>query len=722
MVNIGLIGDIISLIFLIPIFGTVLLGCFGFSQPRQGTVQQFERFLLASGIGLINIIMIGLILSTLPSPLTDGFLKLPYLLVVFNAQFAVAIIIYIMRINPVSKIYNSAIFTKRDIIILAISAAVCILAVFGAIALNNHASPVLAIISTALSAVLILYLVFRPGDSRVIVISIYLIALSYLLAGWLRSSTISAVDTNMEFFIFDTVYQFGKWSPMLFPGHAYNACMSITVLPSVLQNFIHIEPVYMYKAIFPALYALVAPIVYITARHTLNKPLSIVASVVYIAQPAFMTYLSIPPRQQIALLFFALLVMVIVGDYSHRQKRSLAIVLFIGILLSHYTTAYITCAIILVAYIIEKILSRRASKKPSRSFGSPVFSLALIFVMFASTIVWYNNVTATSGVTTSFISRNINSIGEIFSPSMQSNKASLLNQFNPFFKAPSSQSKLDSYYNELQKDNKKLSEDSPPKLAVQPAMPSTFSDTLGRVSAGFRGILQVLSKILIIFGVLYLLRIHFKSKQTQFTHSVTMSAAALITLGLLLLLPFLSETYDASRTFQQILIILAVPLSIGIGMICRANERAILILSSIIIVSLIGFGNGFINQLIGGGDPSINYNNEGVLYNRVYVDEGELASAAWLGNQDVKYAIFADRMSVARLTLTQQYGDIIGAKQTVFPAMLHEDRYVYLRRQNLLGSGTISVKGSQYDYVFPNKEIESQKNKIYANNTSRIYK
>lgn len=722
LLPIGIVGDVVSVLFLLPVLGLIIMRCFGFATPKHDSTRWLEQLLLATGIGIINIIVIGLLLSIIPSSPTDGYLRLPYLLIAFDIEAALLVIFYVYRARPTARKFTLPKLSRRDLSALVLSSLVCLMSIAGAIALNNHASPIFAISSTALSAAIIIYMMIKPGSSRSIAVSLYLIAASYLLAGWLRSSAISAVDTNMEYFIFDTVYQFGKWSPELFPGHAYNACMSITVLPTVLQNFLHIDPIYMYKVVFALIYALVAPIIYITARHTLKKPLAIVASVIYIAQPAFMTYLSIPPRQQIAMLFFALLVMVIIGSYSYRQKRALAVVLFVGILLSHYTTAYITCGIVLVAYIVERILSRYASKKPSRSIGSPVFSLTLIIIMFVSTVVWYNNVTSTSGVTTSFITKNLNSMNEIFSPSTQANKASILNQFNPFFKAPSAQSKLDTYYEDFLKDHPHMTADAPPKLASQPSIPSTFSDTIGRALSGFRGILQVASKLLIILGVAYLLRLHFRSKQKMFTHSVVMSAAALITLGTLLLLPFLSETYDASRTFQQILIILAVPLAIGIGVVCRDHKRLILAVSSVMIVSLIGFGNGFINQIIGGGDPSINYNNEGTLYNRVYVDVGELAAASWLDEQDPEYAILADRMAVARLTLSQRYGHIIGAKQTVFNSTIGEDRYIYLRRQNLSGTGTINIKGSQYDYTFPKQAIEHQKNRIYANRSSQIYK
>lgn len=723
LLPLGYAGDAISLLFLIFGLGMPLIHAFGLTHRSDASIGRIEQALLAVGLGLMNIIVIGLIIDLVPSPDHDGFVRLPYLTAAFNAEATILGALYYAGIikRPVSvRRKLNPVLKKRDSIAISLATVVLLTAIFGAIALNNQSSSLLAITSTILSAVTIVYMITRPGSNLSTAVSIYMIAASYLLAGWLRSNFISAVDTNMEFYMFSTVYEFGKWLPSLFPGHAYNACLSITLLPTVLQNFVNFDLVYMFKIVFPLLFALVAPAVYVSARNVLNKRMSIIAAALYIAQPAFMMYISIPARQQIAMLFFALLTMTALSKLSYRQKRILAVILFIGILLSHYTTAYIACLIIATAYIVEKLLLRRHGRK-KQSSTKPTFSLFVIAIMLVSTAVWYSSITSSSSVATSFISKNLTNLNLIFDPSTHSSKASILNQFNPFYRQPDPQIKMDEYYKELQKTHDTTGS-SAPAIAAATTIPSKVGTVFGQLFSAFKGLVQVFCKLLIIIGAGYLAYQYFRLKLTAYRHNATLNLAALISLGLLLLLPFLSETYDASRTYQQVLVVLAIAMSAGISVVCRMSQRWILIVSTAIILALIGFGNGLINQLIGGGTPSMNYNNSGLLYNRVYVDAGEMSSARWLGQQPTKTAILGDRMSAARITMTQQYGREVPVRQAVFDETITQDRYIYLRRQNLDGVGTINIKGMQYDYDFPNTQIGQQKNQIYSNQSSTIYK
>ena len=96
------------------------------------------------------------------------------------------------------------------------------------------------------------------------------------------------------------------------------------------------------------------------------------------------------PRTSLAILFFALAMMILFNDrIDPLKKKSLFIVFMASCLVSHYSTTYIFFFIILGTFIGVEMLSKKYTVKK-------VVSLTIIVLFFAMIFFWYSQVTGTA--------------------------------------------------------------------------------------------------------------------------------------------------------------------------------------------------------------------------------------------------------------------------------------------------------------------------------------
>src|SRR5680860_785820 len=212
-----------------------------------------------------------------------------------------------------------------------------LLSILGAIILNNGGPNYLTIIMLGGIAAYVFSIVsFRKKlNQNVYPWAILMMSISLLLMGCLRSWYVSSVDINLEYHIFQLVKANQQWNMSLFP-HAYNTCLSVSLLPTILSSFLKINDQYIFKLIIPLIFSITPIGVYLFLKRYTKIIFSFMASFFFISQPLFITWCNIPIRQEISFLFFTLSLLILFNEnLGSRLKKTFFLIFVFSTVVSH---------------------------------------------------------------------------------------------------------------------------------------------------------------------------------------------------------------------------------------------------------------------------------------------------------------------------------------------------------------------------------------------------
>ena len=131
--------------------------------------------------------------------------------------------------------------------------------------------------------------------------------------------------------------------------------------------------------------------------------------------------------------------------------------------------------------------------------------------------------------------------------------------------------------------------------------------------------------------------------------------------------------------------------------------------------------SGFLPQIIGGTNPTMQLNNLGSSYNSHYTQETEVNSVKWIiKNYNKDDLVYADRYGAWRLLAFGNFKDVL---DDVLPSTIDKDSYVYSRYSNtLFGLNFKRYSGQFINFNFPTEFLDHNKNKIYNSGGSEIFK
>jgi uncharacterized membrane protein len=446
-------------------------------------------------------------------------------------------------------------------------------------------------------------------------------------------------------------------------------------------------------------------------------------------------------RQEIAFLFFTLMILVLFDtEISPRLKRTIFVIFGGSVIISHYTTGYIMLAIlsfIFICGLLYRIWERRkiSSKKIRHDMKQTHYlNGMMIIILILFSIFWYWQVTGISDGLIKVTQETIANFGKLFSQEDRAEHTSIVSQLNIFQKGPNLNMLLNNYttksISQFKENNPKNTYDPTtyknyaPRVVYQPP-PHITGNQLESKTIIFMSILQVLVKLLILIGVLYLLIQKFVQRRSDYDiEFVTLSLTFLILVGLWTVLPKISLLYPIERVYQQALIFLAISAIIGFTFLLKKIKKTkiVLIIAYTLFITYFLFVSGFIPQLIGSTNPPVTLGNEGVVYNEIYIHNQDIQSIIWLTKHtNLNDVIKADRYGRWRLLAYGQRS--ISAHDEVFPQLIGKNAYVYAGFTNTIRQiGFIGVNGIDIAYNFPNKFLNDNKNKIYNNGGSEVFK
>lgn len=203
-----------------------------------------------------------------------------------------------------------------------------------------------------------------------------------------------------------------------------------------------------------------------------------------------------------------------------------------------------------------------------------------------------------------------------------------------------------------------------------------------------------------------------------------MSVGCLVLMALMIFIPYVSLAYNFERLFLQCLVLLSFPTVFGIMTVFKflKNKNILFILMACIFVWIFLSNSGF-NSNIFGGSPKMTLNNFGEAYERFYTHDSEVRSLEWLSkNYNKKDKIYIDEYSRLRLLSLSKINEENVLKD-ILPSTIYKNAYVYSSYTNTINQTTRVIYQEDFlEYNFPLEFLNENKNKIYDNGESDIYK
>ena len=732
-------------------FVTILLipGIFIFMAFKIKNISFWETLLLVIGFSISFLEFGGLLINFLfplfkiAKPLSEY-----PLLAGFDSYFVILAILAWKRNKIISIQIPKLNFSIQKLAFYLVPVLFPILSVFGAIRLNNGASNILTMVMLLGIGIYVLALtLFRNKISpSIFPYSLYMIAVSALLMTSLRSWHITGHDIQREYYVFQLTKMHQLWS-MDFYRDAYNACLSITILPTVLFNFLKISDVYIYKLIFQILFAFSPIAIYLFLKRYSSAFISFVAAFFYISFPTFFNDMPMLNRQEIGFIFFGILLLISFSSSIPINIRRILFVIFgFSIIVSHYSTNYVVLFIFGLTYLISflmkiphikkrgnKLISKLSSNIKKNIIEDKFLTVFLIIALFAFTYVWNSQVTKTSGNVGSVI---VQSIEGIFIHSDEDKRSGDLAYSFFFPHKTNPQQILDNYINTTVAQARSGNEHPdfyaksqytkyktvPLDLHVLPQTQigkiiTSLHFPLFEIQSLSRQISAQLMQVLVPLGLIGFF--YIKAKKKYHKKYIILCFSSLVLLMLEIALPTLSVDYGLLRMFQQLLMILSLPMVIAILMLATPFKRVSpLFIAGLVSVVFFLILTGFFANLTGDYYPQLNLNNSGLYYDAYYTREQNLTSVAWLAqNRNKKVEVQADNSGVGALMI---YGNIPALRE-IFPPIIRRDSYVYLTNANLTNA-IVSIETNTLIFTSPVNFVGNYKNLIYNDGSNRIYK
>lgn len=679
---------------------------------------RWETVSFSLGLSLLFIMVMGLALNAL------GYVGLKYPLTplaIFAAlDIGVAALLLFNRKRRLSARINNDLFCFKwhrlwglSLLLLPIGAAA------GAMRLNNGASNEVTLVVFGVIAVAFVALMLRKDLRRYYPLALFLFALSILLSVSLRGWEVTGHDIQREFSVFQLTMQNGMWDITQFRD-PYNACLSITLLPTILAKITGIPDVYIFKVVFQFIAAFAVIPAYLFVRRLHGPRDAFLAGFIFLLFPTFLNDMAMLNRQEIAFLFFGLIMLLMLLSVEHRKMQILTMLLLVGLTLSHYSSSYIMIGLMFAAWLVNLIVLRLTKPRFATENINvfPIMTLPIIIFAGIFVFIWNDQITQTTKGLGSTISKTFESLGFDKKQSAQANDVgySLFGQ-----KAQTPQEILDAYAQKITDGKVKLT------AVEQPMIPMTsIGSALGGVEmfkqlhGAIRNSIAKLLQVLIAVGCVVLwwrIKRHKHSKYDLYV--LSLCGGSMVLLAAITLLPQLSVDYGVLRLFQQLLIILALPIIAALIWLCTLvtkNVTRIYMCVSIFVSIIFLHTSGFIPQLTGGYIPQLALNNSGFYYDAYYIHEEERRAARWLAdNGDPRIATAFDAYSSLRFD-PEAKKDLLVTSQIVD----FKRAYIYKDFVNKrTGTYIVNINSNLYYYK---PERSMRENTLYSNPYSEIVK
>ena len=737
IIGLVLLGDIvlfnhISFAWIFPLLAFVYLpGRLLLAALVPRGLSRLAAILYGFGLGLVLLMATGLAINAIGQILSQGSGVLTTGNVLWTVHIELALLGSIafwrhMKATDIFTLPASFPWPRPfDVLTIFLSAVVILVSIGSVNLLNNGGSSGLAEVAIGLCALLPLYVVLLR--KRITLWSyasaLFGISLALLFMSSLRSHYLVGSDVLNEFHVAQVVANQKFWSISQIAS-TYNACVSITVLPQLLHLVTGQDGLWLFRAGFQVLFSVSPIILFCIARPYLKPVGGFLASLSFVV---FSNYISSMPnhvRQEVALLFFMLVVMAMLSRELPRRIQKLFVLLFaFAMVVSHYSTAYIGVLIFGVStiahYCLHWLYSRQRKKPREQTTIVPeisVMGIRMVATILLFTVFWYSQIIQSSGGPIAYIKQVSGQILSGSADNKQADQTSLKDQFNLFHKARSNQESFTSYV----KAEAVAIPGYQPRLLATPISPPQLRPLFLNNLLKFAGeLVKKLYKFLAIAGTVVLLWYALRQRSPYGMVYSELLAGCFAVIGLSFVLPSFTVNYDQERMFQQLLVLLAIPIIfLAMRLLQRFNKTIVYSLLAIFLGFYILTSTSFMSQVTG-GTMALQQNNQGTDYNRYYVHTSEIAAGTWMKHAHRYQPIYTDDYAQNRLNFINSGLFVQG---TLLPGKFRPGAFVYYDYGNTVGGVTYqSYQGGLLVFTTPTGYLNANFNQLYNNGGSTVY-
>ncbi|MFV0457793.1 MAG: hypothetical protein ACK5MT_03340 [Actinomycetales bacterium] len=643
-----------------------------------------------------------------------------------------------------------------------------VLAVIGAIRLNNDLGNGVAIAALFVGGLVLALLLARlPRVSEpVLLVVVYAVGLGLLLATALRGWEVTGHDIQREFTMFQLTVAQQHWVPGV-PENAYNACLSITVLPTVVHQLTGIPELYVFRAVFQPLFALCPVIVYLIGRQVATRFISVIAAILFMIFPTYLTDMPYLNRQEIAFLFLGLAVLVVVGGgrdsrhpartarhvSAHRARMIWAAAMGAAVIPSHYSTTYVFLVGLGVALVAHAILAwsrRRRIAAPVANLddvagGRPVLLNALVLALLAAATIGWTNFTHSGGQLEETIGASVQSFRGDGGTASSDVSYSIFSRDEGL----SPQERLDAYRAQTIEESSDRRDGELYPLTVLADYPTTIEAVSdqpltalgqglqrlgvpvhGAISAS-RAASSLGMQLSVLLGLIFIVLGRFRGPRLSLEY-LALVVGGLGIIATQIAVPSFTVDYGVLRAFQQSLFVFAPIMGIGIWcLISTVASRWAALLTGTIVLSMYATLTGLLPALLGGYPAQLQLANSGQYYDNYYVHDGEVAGMDWLrqhavaapgsstGRAEIQSEVATDRYARGRSEALTG----LPSADDVFPTLLRPTAYVFLGYP-AVHQGRVSVfySGDLLAYHYPVALLNDTKDLVYSNGSAEVYR
>jgi len=310
-----------------------------------------DRMLYSLGISIFFIMFIGLLINT-TFPLL-GFRKPLHAITPLLILSILLLLALSYRSLDKERFLESrdGLITPQNIFLLLLPFIIIISTYIRNISGNGS----LIIITILLISLIPVFVAFNKIPRESYPLAVFAVSISLLFHLSLISNYIFGWDIQREYYLTSLVINNGYWNSTT--SDAYNGMLSVVILAPVLSIFCKINPIWIFKVIYPVIFSFVPLALYQFFKKQVDERIAFFAVFFFMSLFVFYTEMLALARQQIAELFLALILLVMADKKIKGMHKSLLFVIFsFSLVVSHYGLSYIFMLMLFLSFLLVLII------------------------------------------------------------------------------------------------------------------------------------------------------------------------------------------------------------------------------------------------------------------------------------------------------------------------------------------------------------------------------
>jgi len=383
-IQVPVVRQIVGIVYLGFLPGIVILRSLNYK-----TSSSIRTLLYSIGLSIAFCMIIGALLSFIVPTNEDKPISIPFIFITNSAILMVLTVIAYFRGKKEANSLRVPEFHKESLYrflkpmtLFLVFIPIC--SIFGTLIMREYSTNIVMLaVYVMIGLALILAIFPKIFPNNLYPFALFCIAIALLYQDTLISSYMNGWDVRLEYDYAHLTFANARWDAFFYG--AYNAMLSISLLPSILANFMQIDIAWVFKIVYPIIFALVPVTLYEAYRSQISARMSFWAALFFILPISFYGAVSSIMRQQIAFFFIALLVMTIFAREKVGPKTKFVFLIFtVALLFSHYATMYFFVLLLAIMWMASVIFRKT-------EFGEPrkLITGKFLFLCFAIVVGWY---------------------------------------------------------------------------------------------------------------------------------------------------------------------------------------------------------------------------------------------------------------------------------------------------------------------------------------------